>query len=148
MLIRLNIIFVIIIIIIPYLFIYFFLKFKSLKFNSWKIWFPNLIFNLKNSTIHIQLFNDYFRYYYYPVHLFIHLFIHLKSHLQIISQNFIIIIIPFIYLFTHSFIKILSLNNSSKSRFPKFSSPKFQFLSNLISKILILVFNFKIPIFK
>ena len=37
--------------------------------------------SLRNSTIHIQLLNDYFRYYYYPVHFFIHLFIYLKSHL-------------------------------------------------------------------
>ena len=75
-----------------YLFIYFKLPFLN---NSSKFQLPNLIYNFKNSNIHVHLFNYYFRYYYYYI-LFIYLFIFFK--------------------------KILSLNNFSKFRFPNLIS--------------------------
>ena len=49
-------------------------KFKSLRFNSSKIWLPNLIFDIKNSIIHIHSFKHYFCYYYY-YSIFIYLFL-------------------------------------------------------------------------
>ena len=70
-------------IIITHHFIYLFLKFSPLN-NSSKFLFPNLIFNLKNSTIHIHSFKHYFCYYYY-YSIFIYLFL-LK--IQIIKFQF------------------------------------------------------------
>ena len=120
-----------------YLFIF---KIPSLKFNSSKFRLSNLISNFKNSNI-------------YVIYLII---------------IFVIIIILFIYLFIF---KILSLNNSSKFRFlnliPNFQNSNFHIYlfshyyfhyyyyfiylfikkihsSNLISKSLILKFNFQI----
>ena len=64
--------------------------------NSSKFRFPNLISNFQNSNIHVHLFNNYFRYYYYSIYLCICLF---KKKNSILKQFFKIPISEFNFQF-------------------------------------------------
>ena len=123
-----------IIIFLIYLFI---LKFSSLNnFSEFRL--PNLIFNFKNSTIHVHSFKYYFRYYYYYL---IYLFILKIPSLNNFSKfrlpnlifdfkNFTIHVHSFKYHFRYYYYySIYLFKNSIFKQFFKIPASKFNFQS-------------------